>query len=41
MLETLPQVMDFNSRLTTISPNHPSCFTEVLLIISKDDEIVK
>ena len=41
MLETLPQVMDFNSRLTTISPNHPSCFTEVLLIISKDDKIVK
>jgi hypothetical protein len=41
MLETLPQIMDLNSWLTTISPNHPSGFTEVLLIVGENDKIVK
>jgi len=41
MLKTLPYVLDINSRLTTISPNHLSCFTEVLLIVGENDEIVK
>jgi hypothetical protein len=41
MFETLPKVMDLHRRLTAIPPNHFACFTEMLLIVGEDDEIVK
>jgi hypothetical protein len=39
--ETLPEITNLDSWFASISPNHLASFTEVLLIVGEDDEIVK
>ena len=41
MLETLPEIMDLDSRLTPIPPNHSAGLSETFLIVGEDDEVVK
>ena len=41
VLEALPKIVDLNSRLTPIPPNHPTGLSETLLIVGKDDEVVE
>ena len=41
MLETLPEIMDLDSRLTPVSPNHPAGLSKTFLIVGENDEIVK
>jgi hypothetical protein len=41
VLETLPEIVNLDSRLTSIPPNHFSSFAEVLLIVGEHDEVVE
>ena len=41
MLETLPEIVDLDSRLSPVAPNHPAGLSEALLIVGEDDEVVK
>jgi hypothetical protein len=41
VLETFPEIVDLDSWLTTVPPNHPSGLSETLLIVGEDDEVVE
>jgi len=41
VLETLPKIVDLDSWLTPVPPNHPAGLSETLLIVGEDDEVVK
>ena len=41
MLETLPEIVDLDSRLAPVPPNHLTGLSKTLLIVGEDDEVVK
>jgi hypothetical protein len=41
MHETRPEITNLDSWFASISPDHLASFTEVLLIVGEDDEIVE
>ena len=41
VLETFPEIVNFDSWLTAVPPNHPAGLSETFLIVGEDDEVVK
>lgn len=41
VLETLPEIVDLDSWLTAVPPNHPAGLSETFLIVGENDEVVK
>ena len=41
VLETFPEIVNLDSWLTAVPPNHPAGLSETFLVIGENDEVVK